>query len=660
MNASHNLLSLLAPLIILATTPACSFDDDYSGGQEAFSQGGSGDDSSTYDTSVTDTDPGEGDGDGDPSNGTCSLDCGEGTCVVLGDVEYCECPEQTQWNPQDCAACPVAADAVHALELEIISFDGRFLLQGGPPPKDEYDDAKLWLENSSTGDRVLLGNTHDGSYAVRVTPGIYDVIYEVETPGPKLPHNHRAQLEKIALFDSGTQDIDIPVGSWSGSIFLNGAAPPADEYDDAQLLFRDATTLDEVFAGNTHDGTYAVNLVPGEYHLVYRVETPGPITPRNDGAQVELVEVTSGAVSRAIDLTSVALHGDFLLNAAPTPVDEYDDANIELDSDEAGVVRLGNTHDISYALQVMPGDYSLVYRHETGPNVPQNQHARFGALAVTDGGEAHIDIPMVSLSGALTINGAVPPNSEFDDGVVRLLAADTNSDDSVLLGNTHHGSYQVQLIPGSYHGYYAQESAGGTVPYNNKARIAADVDVDGGSMDFDVQAVAISGSFTVGGGQPPTSEYDDGRIYLRNTEIGDALLLGSTHDGGYTAIVVPGDYEVFYVQEAVGAVLPGNQNALLGAVSIQAAMSIDVDVPVTALNGQFLLASGEPAPVTASDGGQLYLRTLGDDSVLLGDSFAPSFAAKLVAGTYGVYYRSEASLSMPQNENGRFACVTVE
>ena len=54
------------------------------------------------------------------------------------------------------------------------------------------------------------------------------------------------------------------------------------------------------------------------------------------------------------------------------------------------------------------------------------------------------------------------------------------------------------------------------------------------------------------------------------------------------------------------------------------------------------------------------MRTLDGDSVLLGDTFALDYAAKLVAGTYGVYYRSQASTTMPQNNNGRFACVTFE
>jgi hypothetical protein len=296
--------------------------------------------------------------------------------------------------------------------------------------------------------------------------------------------------------------------------------------------------------------------------------------------------------------------------------------------------------------------------HETGPNVPQNQRARFGEVNVTGGGVTPIDIPQVMLAGALTINGELPPASEFDDAVVHLQGV--GSDDLVFLGNTHDGSYQVNVVAGTYDVYYAQETAGGTVPENKRARVQAGVSVESdGVLDIDVQAVAISGAFTLAGDPPPSSVYEDGSIYLRNTETDDAVLLGNTHHGGYSAIVVPGDYELFYVQE-VGGSVPSNQNAALTGVTIVSAMALDVDVPVVDLSGEFALSSGSPVPDSASDGGQLYLRARDGDSVLLGSSFASVYAAKLVAGTYGIYYRSEASMTMPQNENGRFSCITVE
>jgi hypothetical protein len=587
-----------------------------------------------------------------------------GSCVQIHGESYCECPEGTQWGPEDCGECPVinAAEVTnHEIDIEVVTFEGQFLVGGAAPPDSEYDDANLWLENPTTGDRVLLGNTHDQEFLVRVTPGIYDVIYAAENfgaVGAVMPRNSHVQVDRVALFTPTVDaQINIPVGRVSGAITLNGAAPPDAEYDDASILFRHRATGDEVLVGNTHFGQYDVNLVYGEYDVVYRVETPGPVTPRNDGAVLGEVVVSSDVVGHAVQITSVALQGQFTINDAPPPPSEYDDANIVLESATAGTIALGNTHEGSYDVQAIAGTYVLIYAHETGSAVPQNQRARLDDIEVGVGTPTQVDIPMVELSGVMTINGIAPPDSQFDDGVLRLEAV--NSEDRVALGNTHDGSYQVRLIPGAYDVYYSQETSGGTVPDNKHARVSEIVVDQTGVLDFNVDAVPISGLITFAGGQPPASAYEDGRIYLRNTTTDDAVLLGNTHDGGYSAIVVPGEYAVFYVQEAGGNV-PGNQNALLANVSVGGQMmSHDLDLPVVSLEGTFMVAGAAP-PNMPSDGGQVYLRTQAGDSLLLGDTFAAGFTAKLVAGTYGVYYRSEASMSMPQNENGRLACMTVE
>jgi hypothetical protein len=659
-----------AALLLLGTTVACSFDESGLFDNEGASDETGRDDSDT-DTGNGSTGPG--DGDGDPSgdgdgdgdgDGACALDCGEGHCVDVDGQVYCECPEGTAWAPDGCAPCPLVDPAGHELLVPVVRFDGEFRVNGTAPPKSEYDDANLWLENSSTQDRVALGNSHDGGFAVRVTPGIYDIVYEVETPGPLMPHNPRVVLGKVALFASTTRMIDIPVAALGGQFLLDGVSPPASEYDDANIYFRDHLSLTEVHAGNTHDGTWTLNLVPGSYDVIYRVETPGPLTPRNNGAIIRSLDISGSLEILDLEIHSAPVSGAFRINGELAPASEYNDANIFLESALGGTVALGNTHDQSFALRVIPDTYALVYAHETGAEVPRNTRGQFDELVVADGGSTDdVDIPRVDLSGALTINGAPAPASEYDDGNVTLIGVD--SADTLLLANTHDQGYAVKLLPGSYRVVYAQETSGGTVPQNTRAIVDELVVVSNATnVDIDIPAVAISGSFTVAGGEPPDSVYEDGAIYLRSTSpvasgSNDAVLLGHTRDGGYTAIVVPGEYEVFYTQETGGEVVPSNQNASLGLVSVVGGMTLDLDVPVVALSGEFILSDG-PVPMSASDGGQLYLRAVAGDSVLLGDSFASSFAVKLVAGTYGVYYRSEASVTMPENENGRFACITVE
>ncbi len=678
MHASHK--TRVSLLVILATAGCGQIDlTDNAADEIGEGDGGTAEDTGLSTSAAEDSSGDSTDGPHDESGtgelAPCTLDCGEGgICISIDDLEYCECPEETEWGPHGCVPCALVDSEELDLALTMVSYAGTFTVQGQAPPTWEYDDANLWLENQQTRDRAWIGNTSDQNFSVRVTPGIYDIVYESETAGEVLPVNHRAVLDKIALFeDQADVVLDIPVATISGPILINGAAPPLDQYDDALISFRDLVLGEEIIAGNTRAGSYSINLVPGDYDVIYRVETPGAIAPHNDGAR--LTTVHADTRSQAINITAVQLQGEFSINAAPPPADEYDDATIELESADHGTVKLGNTHDGSYDVPVIPGSYDVIYRHETGSNVPQNQHASFMPLTVGVGPQ-NIDIPMVELSGALTLNGAPPPGDEYDDGIVHLQSIPAPDPipnprepnpppitvaelDRVLLGNTHAGSYQVRLIPGNYAAYYAQETSGGTVPANKHALVLDNMAVAAtDSVDLDIPTVTISGAFMLDGAPPPTSEYDNGRIYLR-TPTGDAVLLGSTHEGGYSAIVMPGSYDVFYEQDTGGALVPSNLNAALGSVLINGPMNLDLDVPVVGITGQVVLGGG-PAPMSASDGGQLYLRDLDGDSVLLGESFAPAYAATLVAGTYGVYYRSEASLTTPQNQNGRFACITVE
>ena len=492
--------TLLTATLGVVSLSACSFD-------EAGFFGDGEDDTGADDESDGNTDPtGDGDGDwgtttgdGDGDSG-CAIDCGEGQCVDIDGEVFCECPEGTEWSPYGCAPCPPVDPTGAALAVPIVRFDGEFRVNGVAPPKSEYDDANLWLENTSTHDRVALGNSHDGSFAVRVTPGLYEVVYEVETPGAVMPHNPRIVLTKLALFEPTTRDIEIPVASLGGAFTLDGVAPPVSEYDDANVYFRDHVGQVEVLAGNTHDGSWTVNLVPASYDVVYRVETPGPITPRNDGAVLQTLEVTSSVEVLPLAILSAPVTGSFLIAGAPAPQSEYDDANLWLESDLGGRVALGNSHDQTFAMRVIPGAYAAVYAHETGVNVPRNQQAVFAAVAVgQDGADLALDVPMVALSGALTINGVAAPASEYDDGVVSLHGID--SDDVLVLGNTHDQSYAVNLIPGTYELVYAHETAGGTVPQNTRASLGQlVVGAPVGGHDVDVSAVPVAGNFTVGGG----------------------------------------------------------------------------------------------------------------------------------------------------------------
>ena len=192
---------------------------------------------------------------------------------------------------------------------------------------------------------------------------------------PMVPHNPRAVLRKIALFAATGHDIDIPRRPMPARSC--STARPAGRAVRRRATCCCATSRPATRCSRATPTTARTrSLVIRQYDVVYRVETPGPVTPNNDGAVLSGFWLSDDHASRC-SITSVGLQRLVQdRRRLPAPPSEYDDANIELESATAGTMKLGNTHDGSYDVQVIPGSYTTVYRHETGVNVPQNKRAR--------------------------------------------------------------------------------------------------------------------------------------------------------------------------------------------------------------------------------------------------------------------------------------------
>ncbi|MFO0654153.1 MAG: hypothetical protein U0787_03645 [Polyangia bacterium] len=91
-------------------------------------------------------------------------------------------------------------------------------------------------------------------------------------------------------------------------------------------------------------------------------------------------------------------------------------------------------------------------------------------------GKLNVDIPTITLTGRITVNGVVPPAERF--GTVTLRNSTTG--DSVSLGTLTDASYlPKQIIPGVYDVYYAWDTTDTVnppaLPRNQKALIRSGV-----------------------------------------------------------------------------------------------------------------------------------------------------------------------------------------
>ena len=123
-------------------------------------------------------------GPGDPCEG---IDCGEGGfCDTPEGAPVCVCEDGFASIGIECVPClPVgpefSPDVVTTLVVAQFSIDEL------DPPRTHRDDANIVLRSLDSADEVRLGNTHSGEVAQTVLPGRYEVFYEAETVGERVP-----------------------------------------------------------------------------------------------------------------------------------------------------------------------------------------------------------------------------------------------------------------------------------------------------------------------------------------------------------------------------------------------------------------------------------------------------------------------------------------
>jgi hypothetical protein len=597
----------------------------------------------------------------------CAVDCGEGTCEVDEEGAHsCACNEGFAPYGLRCLPCtPIAG--IYDVDIPLVTVSATFLLGDDPFPASIYHRGQIVLVDPATGDEVPLGHTHDGTGEVAVLPGSYEVHYAWKA-GSNVPVNRGARIDTVVIpADQDTFDlvVRVPIVEISGALTFNDAAPPTSQYETGDIVLVEPATGDEAPLGETRDGEYRVNVIPGTYQVHYRRRVAENIAPINADARFAalVVDDTSDPQTHAIDVPITTLSGAFTLDSETPPASIYENGRIVLrDTETDDLVMLGQTREGSYAAPVVAGQYQTIYeRVQGGQVVPINRAALLDELELEAGARAlDIDVATAVVTGVITVGDQPPPADPGDDGIVLLRNPQTG--DEALLGNTAVGSYSQRVVRGTYDVYYRQETSSGGVPVNTNALLVPEVEVLGGAnVDIDVPIVTVSASVTVGGQAPPSSVYDDGVLYLRNAETGDSVLLGNTRLAALQRPVVPGTYDVFYVVEAAGPTMPINARSHLTTVEVGPATQLEVDIPVTVLQGAITVGGG-PVPPSIYNRASLLLHDVDTaDVVYLGSTDAGSFARTLTAGTYVLVYQALATTGLlPANTNAGLACLELQ
>jgi hypothetical protein len=611
-----------------------------------------------------DTGAGEGeDTDPAPPRNPCGdIDCGPGICDEATLV--CVCPEGYASLGFECIACEPMADV--AIDLPLIVATGTIRINGAVPPGHLYEYGDLLLRNPGTGDEVLLGSTYDGEYHATVLPGTYDLVFARRNGGNLVPMNASGLIDRIVIDNHGPIDIDIETTTVAGAISFGGATPPGHLYENGTIFLRNALTGDEVPLAETHEHEFSVNVLPGSYSVHYGIVSGTNIAPKNPDARlgwVEIPHLTEIIFQLDVDVPVAEIQGTITVGGATPPGHLYENGRIFFVDRSSGTeIDVAETQEGSYAVMLTHGDYDVYYARIAGSTlVPLNSRARLiDRLSIETAQTIDIDVPLVELTGTISVDGQPPPTSTSDDGVLRL--HDSETGDSVVLGHTRDGTFSSLVVPGVYEIRYAQATATAVMPANLDAVIGQIEVHDDGDTDVvvEIPTVDVRGEITVAGAAPPTSEYSDGRLYLRDLDSGDSVLLGNTRLGAFERRVVPGRYEIVYAVETTGDGVPLNGAAHLGTVDVTQTPEFDVDVPLVRSNGAITVAGASP-PSDDANHGILFLQDLRSaDRLSVGDTRTGTYSTRITAGQYAIGYRvSQSEGLVPQNADTLFACIDL-
>jgi len=459
------------------------------------------------------------------------------------------------------------------IDIPLTTVSGTFTVKGATVTTWERGDCVLWLRGAA-GEDIALATTTTGTFSGLVVPGTYDLYYREYHEGPAVPTNALAKIKTGIVVGASpvSFSINVPATPVSGAVTFNGAKVMGSDKGSYIFTLRNAAGDSAELTSDLGKGTYSGLVIPGSYDLYYTYQAVGSVAaalPRNQSGKVQS-GIVVGASPLSLDINvlapTVSVNATINGSAVSGPIG----GALALRGAAGDVVGFSGSSDDSLSTVVIPGTYDLVYISQSRADLPDNRSAklRSGIVVGTTSLALDLDISTTTVSGTVAINGATIGDTRHGFGTL-LLRAD---DDSVVLAPTSAGSYSKVVITGTYDLFYGMLVDGSAIPANKSARLKQGIVVGKSpvALDIDVPTRVISGNVTVNG----ASVTGKGAAALTlHGESGDqAAIAGlSATSGSYSAIVVPGSYELYYGVYSRDGSMAGNSHANLGCFTVSPA-----------------------------------------------------------------------------------------
>jgi len=444
--------------------------------------------------------------------------------------------------------------------------------------------------------------------------------------------------------------IDVPAVTLTSNYSMNGEPFSVSQYTKAFFSLRNPDSGDTVELGYSNEQYHSTLIIPGVYDVNY-AHTQGSEIPQNKDAIVKAAVAIQTDQVLDINVSSVLVEPHFTLNGKPFPSSIYNSAEFYLEHISGGErIPLGNSHQESEPIVILPGIYNVIYSHQNGDLVPQNQAAIvMSDVNISSSRALPIDVPAVSLRSAYTMNGDPFLEAKFFRAFFSLRNPD--SGDTVALGYSYEQYHSTLIIPGVYDVVYAHIQGSG-IPQNKDAIVMSDVNISSSqALAIDVPAVSLTSSYTMNGDPFPESQYARAFFSLRNPDSNDTIALGYSYNQYHSTLIIPGVYDVVYAH-IQGSGIPQNKDAIvMSDVSINSSRALAIDVPAVSLRSVYSM-NGDPFPESQYARAFFSLRNPDSgDTVERGYSNEQYHSTVIIPGVYDVIYAHTQGSEIPQNKD---------
>lgn len=438
-----------------------------------------------------------------------------------------------------------------AVDLTVVQLTGAVKVNGLAMASAAHPRGSLRaLDGDGFGPAADLGSSGAASYSLRLYAGAHDLWLEPPascTPSP-LPCARHLAARAVPASSSGAYDLDLPVVQVSGAVTANGlqAGPALRAASRGSLRF--ALAPDDpvlVPLGASGAATYSALLYAGTYEvaLANPLDCPDSAFPCGTRALRSSVPLTAGG-SLDLDVAQARVTVLATVNGQAFPAAAQPRGTVTLHGPTDVQVALPASGSASAAATVYRGNHELIFANAAGcPNGPAPcQSFTDSARSIQADGQVALDLPVLDVSGRITLNGAALPKSQRQRGELRLVL-DAQAPVVFPLEAAGDQRYAVRLFPGSYRldFHNSTDCPDGALPCQGPTPLRSLPILTSGALDVDLRVFSLSGLVTLDGASLPESA-GASRGALR---LGPLLLdLGASGPAHYSTRLLEGAWPV--------------------------------------------------------------------------------------------------------------------